>query len=68
MNKKNWTKEMEKIIQKEYERIAEFLNGHEIDLFHHYNKEGSPSDNKHAAYAQGQLYVLKNIERELKKL
>ena len=59
---------MEEILKKEYDRIANYLNGHEIDLFYHYNREGEPSDNKHAAYAQGQLYVLKNIERELKKL
>ena len=59
---------MEEILKKEYDRISAYLNGHGIDLFEHYNKEGSPSDNKHAAYAQGQLYVLKNIERELKQL
>jgi hypothetical protein len=59
---------MEEILKREYERLSAFLNGHQIDLFEHYNKEGEPSDNKHAAYAQGQMYVLKNIERELKKL
>jgi hypothetical protein len=56
---------MEDIIKKEYERIAEFLNGHGIKLEEHYNKEGEPSDNKHAAYVQGQLYVLRNIEKQL---
>jgi len=56
---------MEEILQREYERISAYLNGHQIDLFEHYNREGEPSDNKHAAYVQGQLYVLRNIEKQL---
>lgn len=54
------------ILEKEEKRLNEFMEAHGIDLFYHYNREGSPSDNPTVAYVQGQIQMLRSIKAQIK--